>query len=144
MTGSIEALKNMGAALEQELKSLLTYYGERVDTPDAMKPEDFFNLVASFSTSLQVCSSHSVTPLSMDSDYTLSRLTYTFQQKCAIEMHDYVSRDPTPKQSRAPSIKESEPAEPAAVGTVTVSPLHPPLRCSTGEGKPIKFTNNCK
>jgi hypothetical protein len=43
----------MGTALEGELRSLLAYYGENPDSPDAPKPEDFFGLVASFSSSLQ-------------------------------------------------------------------------------------------
>ncbi len=52
---SIEALTNMGATLEKELKSLLSYYGEDPGSAEVPKPEDFFNLVASFSFSLQVC-----------------------------------------------------------------------------------------
>jgi diaphanous 1 len=44
----------MSSALENELRSLLFYYGENPDSPDAPKPEDFFGLIASFSSSLQV------------------------------------------------------------------------------------------
>lgn len=51
---SVDALKNMSSALENELRSLLLYYGENPDSPDAPKPEDFFGLIASFSSSLQV------------------------------------------------------------------------------------------
>lgn len=51
---SVDALKNMSSALENELRSLLSYYGENPDSPDAPKPEDFFGLIASFSSSLQV------------------------------------------------------------------------------------------
>ncbi len=51
---SIVALKNMGQSLEGDLHSLLAYYGENPDTPDAPKPEDFFGLILSFSSSLQV------------------------------------------------------------------------------------------
>lgn len=40
--------------VEKELKSLLSYYGENPESSDAPKPEDFFGLVASFSSSLQV------------------------------------------------------------------------------------------
>ena len=54
-TSTIDALKNMGGALSKELHSLLIYYGENPDSPEAPKPEDFFNLVVSFSSSLQVC-----------------------------------------------------------------------------------------
>lgn len=52
--GSIEALKHMGTSLESELRSLLAYYGETPDSPEAPKPEDFFGLILSFSSSLQV------------------------------------------------------------------------------------------
>jgi diaphanous 1 len=45
----------MEAALRKELNSLLAYYGENPDSPEAPKPEDFFGLIASFSSSLQVC-----------------------------------------------------------------------------------------
>jgi hypothetical protein len=54
VTGSIHALTSMSTALDKELKSLLTYYGEDPASPEAPKPEDFFGLVASFSSSLQV------------------------------------------------------------------------------------------
>ncbi|PPQ84655.1 hypothetical protein CVT24_006861 [Panaeolus cyanescens] len=54
-TPSVEALKNMGDTVDKELKSLLLYYGEKQDGPEAPKPEDFFGLIASFSSSLQKC-----------------------------------------------------------------------------------------
>lgn len=44
----------MATALEAELRSLFTYYGEAVDTSEALKPEDLFGMVLSFSASLQV------------------------------------------------------------------------------------------
>lgn len=43
----------MGSTLEGELRALLAYYGENPDSPDAPKPEDFFALITSFSSSLQ-------------------------------------------------------------------------------------------
>ncbi|KAJ3566776.1 hypothetical protein NP233_g6789 [Leucocoprinus birnbaumii] len=52
---SIQALASMGTTLDKELKSLLTYYGEDPSSPEAPKPEDFFGLIASFSSSLQKC-----------------------------------------------------------------------------------------
>jgi len=55
MTPAVEALKNMGSSIEADLRSLLVFYGENPDAPEAPKPEDFFNLVLSFSSSLQVC-----------------------------------------------------------------------------------------
>ena len=51
---SVEALKNMSVAVEEELRSLLLYFGEQPDSPDTCKPEDFFALIQSFSSSLQV------------------------------------------------------------------------------------------
>lgn len=50
----VEALENMGRSLEAELKSMLQFYGEKTDPPDARKPEDFFGLILSFSIALQV------------------------------------------------------------------------------------------
>lgn len=52
---SVEALKNMGQLLDGQMKALLAYYGEQTDTAEARKPEDFFGLISSFSTSLQKC-----------------------------------------------------------------------------------------
>lgn len=52
---SIQALTSMSVALDKELKSLLMYYGEDPTSPDAPKPEDFFGMVASFSSTLQKC-----------------------------------------------------------------------------------------
>ncbi|KAJ6572601.1 hypothetical protein B0H10DRAFT_2106751 [Mycena sp. CBHHK59/15] len=51
---SVIALKNMGNSLDGELRSLLSYYGENPDSSEAPKPEDFFGLISSFSSSLQV------------------------------------------------------------------------------------------
>lgn len=46
----------MGAMVESEIRLLMNYYGESPDSPEAPKPEDFFALIASFSSSLQVSS----------------------------------------------------------------------------------------
>lgn len=54
MGSVVESLKNMATTLETELKALLTFYGENPESPDAPKPEDFFGLVLSFSSQLQV------------------------------------------------------------------------------------------
>ena len=51
---AVEALKNMGSTVEADLRSLLAFYGEDPDAPEAPKPEDFFNLILTFSSSLQV------------------------------------------------------------------------------------------
>ncbi|PPQ68279.1 hypothetical protein CVT26_006195 [Gymnopilus dilepis] len=52
---TVDALKNMGQTVERDIRSLLTYFGENPDSPEAPKPEDFFGLIASFSSSLQKC-----------------------------------------------------------------------------------------
>ncbi|KAJ3876959.1 formin homology 2 domain-containing protein [Lentinula edodes] len=52
----VEALKTMAVTVEAGLRSLLAYYGENPDSPEAPKSEDFFGLILSFSSSLQKCS----------------------------------------------------------------------------------------
>lgn len=54
MTTSVQALENMNTAVETELRSMLSYFGESIDSPEGPKPEDFFNLIVSFSSSLRV------------------------------------------------------------------------------------------
>lgn len=54
MTTSVQALENMNTAVETELRSTLSYFGESIDSPEGPKPEDFFNLIVSFSSSLRV------------------------------------------------------------------------------------------
>lgn len=53
MNSVVDSLKNMGTSLDNELRSLLSFYGEQPDSPEAPKPEDFFGLILSFSSSLQ-------------------------------------------------------------------------------------------
>jgi len=55
---SVDALKKMCNSVEGELQSLLAYFGEQPDSPDTPKPEDFFGLIVSFSSSLQVRECH--------------------------------------------------------------------------------------
>jgi diaphanous 1 len=43
----------MTTTLENDLKSLLSYFGENPDSPEAPKSEDFFAMICSFSSSLQ-------------------------------------------------------------------------------------------
>jgi len=50
---NVDALKNMASALESELRLLFLYYGESTETAEAIKAEDFFGMILSFSTSLQ-------------------------------------------------------------------------------------------
>jgi len=44
----------MASALESELRSLLLYYGESAETAEVVRAEDFFGMILSFATSLQV------------------------------------------------------------------------------------------
>lgn len=48
------ALKHMSGLVENQIRLLMSYYGESPDSSEAPKPEDFFALIASFSSSLQV------------------------------------------------------------------------------------------
>jgi len=54
VSGSVGALKEMTASVENDLRSLFSYFGESFDSPDSLKPEDFFGMICSFSLSLQV------------------------------------------------------------------------------------------
>jgi diaphanous 1 len=51
---TMEALKASSQMLESELKDMLSYFAEATDSAEATKPEDFFNLILSFSSALQV------------------------------------------------------------------------------------------
>lgn len=105
-TLTVDALKNMGGALGKEVHSLLVYYGENPDSPEAPKPEDFFNLVVSFSSSLQVC--HCVSE-------SCSFIVNLSSQKCAVEVHDAEVRLKPP---RAPPITglDKVPPQEVAIG----------------------------
>lgn len=50
----VDALSHMGSTIDKEMQSLLTYYGESSDTAENAKPEDFFALIISFSSALNV------------------------------------------------------------------------------------------
>ncbi|KAJ6566848.1 hypothetical protein B0H19DRAFT_1258033 [Mycena capillaripes] len=51
---SAKAMKIMGNLLQEEYRSLLVYYGENLDSPEALDAEKLFQLILSFSSSLQV------------------------------------------------------------------------------------------
>jgi diaphanous 1 len=53
VSGSVEALKEFAASVENDLRSLFSYYGESFDSTDSLKPEEFFGMICSFSSSLQ-------------------------------------------------------------------------------------------
>jgi diaphanous 1 len=106
----VDALKKMGTSLESELRSLLVYYGERPDSPEGNKPEDFFSLILSFSSALQVCL-HLFTFSSAKS----------FCQKSAVEVHDAVDKSLTSK-TVSPAKEGAETAsEPVSHSITTAS-----------------------
>ncbi|KAJ8487756.1 hypothetical protein ONZ45_g14224 [Pleurotus djamor] len=51
----IDKLRLMGDSVNNQIKSLLAYYGESSDSAEALKPEDFFGLISAFYSSLQKC-----------------------------------------------------------------------------------------
>lgn len=50
---AVANLKVSGQALDNELKSVMAYYGESVEGSDAAKPEDVFGMIMTFSSALQ-------------------------------------------------------------------------------------------
>ena len=68
---TVNAMSKLGAALEADLRNLLIYYGETPDSPDSPKPEDFFALIVSFSSSLQVSHRLPLNTLQL-SDWTMA------------------------------------------------------------------------
>lgn len=91
----------MSASVETELKSLLGFFGEKADSAEASKPEDFFGLIMSFSSSLQV---------SYFPDYPIQSLMPL--QKAALEVHDAeqkaAPKAPTVSVQRAPETVTDE------------------------------------
>lgn len=82
-SNTIDALKNMAASLSKELDAMLSYYGEKPDTPESPKPEDFLGLILSFSSSLQV---------GQGKVYLSFFLSHHCWQKCGIEVHEAESK----------------------------------------------------
>lgn len=50
---SVDALNKMAALVEIDLRSLFSYYGENLDSPEGPKPDEFFGMICSFSSALQ-------------------------------------------------------------------------------------------
>lgn len=50
---TVANLKVSGQALDNELKSVMAYYGESVEGSDATRPEDVFGMIMTFSSALQ-------------------------------------------------------------------------------------------
>ncbi|KAH7887379.1 hypothetical protein F5I97DRAFT_1925836 [Phlebopus sp. FC_14] len=53
ISGQVHALKDLTASVENDLRSLFIYYGESFDSPEGPKPDEFFGMICSFSSSLQ-------------------------------------------------------------------------------------------
>jgi hypothetical protein len=51
---AVQALQLMGSKVNEELHELLQFFGEQTDGAESMRPEDFFGMVMSFSSALQV------------------------------------------------------------------------------------------
>jgi len=84
-TPTVEAIKKMSASLSDELKALLSFYGEVAEGPDATKPEDFFAMILSFSSSIQ---------------------------KAALEVHDALVKSGSSSGTSTPTIVEEGPSTP--------------------------------
>ncbi|KAG2129008.1 hypothetical protein DEU56DRAFT_818346 [Suillus clintonianus] len=50
---SVDALDKMAVLVGTDLRALFSYYGEDLDSPEGPKPDDFFGMICSFSSSLQ-------------------------------------------------------------------------------------------
>jgi len=81
---SVDALKNLTAVVETDLRALFSYYGENLDSPEGPKSDDFFGMICSFSSSLQ---------------------------KAALEIHDASKKDPGLAQRKILSSSRVNPAE---------------------------------
>lgn len=111
----------MASALESELQSLFSYYGESTEIAEGMKAEDFFGMILSFSTSLQV---------TLNRTETLDSIL-TPLQKSALEVYKAQEKQEaaTPKmivsETPTPTIKEDT-VKP--IQTPTTNRLAPPPR----------------
>ncbi|KAJ7490264.1 hypothetical protein B0H11DRAFT_2009814 [Mycena galericulata] len=91
---NVAALKNMGNLVDGELRSLMAYYGEDPDLPDAT-PENFFKLILKFSSSLQKCALD-VHDAQMKLNPPARKLTITESQEDK-ESTVKVGQDPSPQ-----------------------------------------------
>ena len=74
MGSTVDAMKNMSTSLESELNSMLVFFGEKPESPEAPKPEDFFGMILSFSSVLQVGSTRDISSPSCAHFATESRV----------------------------------------------------------------------
>lgn len=98
----------MGKTLESDLSSLLTYYGESPDSADSSKPEDFFAMVVSFSSALQV---------RLEKRFLVLSSKLTAPQKCALDMHNIEHR---PNAAKSNTLRS--PVQPVIILSLTALP----------------------
>jgi len=101
----------MASALELELRSLFLYYGESTETAEGVKAEDFFGMILSFATSLQVSTSRT----------EVLDPTLTPWQKSALEVYKAQEK----QEAFVPKVIVSETATPT-VKEDTVKPVQTP------------------
>jgi diaphanous 1 len=101
----------MASALESELRTLFLYYGESTETIEGMKAEDFFGMILSFSTSLQVSVNQTGAPNTI----------LTPPQKSALEVYKAQGK----QEAAAPKVIVSETPALAAKEDTT-KPTHAP------------------
>jgi diaphanous 1 len=101
VSDSVDALKKMGSSVEGELRSLLAYYGESPESPEAPKPEDFFGLVLSFSSSLQV---------GIYTSHLFGMSQFFSAQKSALEVHDIEKIEASKPEIKTHQPKQQEKA----------------------------------
>ena len=120
----------MGSALEAELRSLLAYFGENPDSPDTPKPEDFFGLIASFSSSLQA-----------GAQLRVYRQFNNKIQKCALQVHDAEEKldasIPKPPEEQAPT------QEDVSISLTSVRTILTTHRQSRGRQILARHRDNC-
>lgn len=97
----VDALNNMAALVETDLRALFSYYGEDLDSPEGPKPDDFFGMICSFSSSLQVRVVYS-------SRGVMIQFT---GQKAALEIHDRQKKVPALAQGKMSSLTQSSSEE---------------------------------
>lgn len=91
----------MAALVEIDLRALFSYYGEDLDSPEGPKPDDFFGMICSFSSSLQVRISYSFWEISL----------HFIGQKAALEIHDAQKKAPNLAKGKTSSSPRSDPEE---------------------------------
>lgn len=91
----------MAAVVETDLRALFSYYGEDLDSQEGPNPDDFFGMICSFSSSLQVRFFRHCC------EFTVLK----FNQKAALEIHDANKKVPDLAQRKISSSSRANPEE---------------------------------